>query len=200
MENEFTEFEYLVDAIKALPTIGTKNARKIAFFLLKKDEYFIREFIKRIQTAKEVIKTCSECHNWTTKSGLCEICANTNRDTHKLCIVATVDDLWTIESCGAFNGIYHVLGGELSKQKNIDINMLNLDSLKSRIQNKVSEVLIATNFTIDGELTANYLKLYLKDLNTDIFRIAFGLPVNSSIDFADEMTLRLAIENKNKIK
>lgn len=198
--SELLDFEYLVDAIKALPNIGTKSARKIAFFLLKKDQFFIREFIQRIQNARMNIKRCADCNNFAL-STLCELCTSKNRNRDQLCIVATVDDLLTIEKCQAYNGLYHVLDGEISKSRNITPNMLNLDSLSKRIiDNKITEVLIATNFTIEGELTANYLKLFLKDIATNIFRISTGLPINSSIDYADDMTLKLAIENKSKIK
>lgn len=200
MEHEFIEFEYLIDAIKALPGIGTKSARKIAFFLLKKDYSFIKEFINRINNARDQIKTCINCGNWS-KDTVCDICDSNLREKNKLCVVSTVDDLTTIESCQAFNGVYHVLGGELSKLKKIEPEMLNLHSLLKRIKNeKISEILIATNFTIEGELTANYIKLMLKDVKVKIYRIGFGLPINSSIDYADNMTLKLAIENKSKIK
>ncbi|WP_027123812.1 recombination mediator RecR [Mycoplasmoides pirum] len=198
--NEFLEFEHLVDAIKALPSIGTKNARKIAFFLLKKDQYFIREFISRLQIARSTLKRCIECNNWS-KDLKCEICVSPLREKNKLCIVATVDDLLTIEKCQGYNGLYHVLDGELSKQKNIDPDMLNIRNLKEKIyQQNINEILIATNFTIEGELTANYIKLLLKDSPINIYRISLGLPINSSIDYADETTLKMAIQNKQKIK
>ncbi|WP_027119796.1 recombination mediator RecR [[Mycoplasma] testudinis] len=200
MKYEFIEFEYLVDAIRVLPGIGTKSARKIAFFLIKKDHRFIKEFIERLNHARSSILACINCGNWS-KDNICEICNSSNREKDKLCIVATVDDLMTIESCQGFNGVYHVLNGELSKAKNINPEHLNLDTLIPRIKReKIKEVLIATNFTIEGELTANYIKILLKDSDVSIFRIAFGLPVNSQIDYADGMTLKLAIENKNKIK
>ncbi|WP_033159909.1 recombination mediator RecR [Mycoplasmoides alvi] len=198
--SDLLEFEHLVDAIKALPSIGSKNARKIAFFLLKKDEYFIREFVQRIQIARANIKKCLECNN-LSKNKICDICNSPNRDKKQICVVSTVDDLLVIENCQGYNGLYHVLGGELSKSRNITPEMFNFDFLVNRIQkNEIKEILIATNFTIDGELTANYLKLLLKNLPINIFRISMGLPINSSIDYADEHTLKIAIENKNKIK
>lgn len=200
MEYEFIEFEYLVDAIKALPGIGTKSARKIAFFLIKKDAHFIKEFIQRISHARSVILTCTICGNWS-KDTICDICASDLRETDKLCIIATVDDLMTIEACQAYHGLYHVLNGELSRSKNIEPEHLNLSTLIPRIhRQKIKEILIATNLTIEGELTANYIKILLKDVDVSIYRIALGMPVNSMIDYADGMTLKLAIENKNKIK
>lgn len=199
MEQDFIEFDYLIDAIKALPGIGTKSAKKIAHFLLRKEWQFVDEFIKRINKARETIRECQVCGNWA-RSERCAICNSPNREKEKLCVVATVDDLLTIEACAGFNGTYHVLGGELSKAKNIPPEHLNLKNLPERIVNEdIKEVLIATNMTIEGELTANYIKLQLRDLGVQMYRIAFGLPVNSQIDYADDMTLKLAIQNKNRI-
>lgn len=199
MGSEFIEFEYLVDAVKALPGVGTKGAKKIAHFLLRKDWRFIDEFIKRLNTAREEIRECKVCGNWA-RDERCAICDSPNREKGKLCIVATVDDLMSIEACAGFNGKYHVLGGELSKAKNVAPEHLNLKKIPERVvRERINEVLIATNLTPEGESTANYIKLQLRDFDIGLYRIAFGLPVNSQIDYADDMTLKFAIQNKSKI-
>ncbi len=197
---EFIEFEHLVDAISAFPAVGSKGARRIAFFLLKKDQFFIRELVSRLQNARAAIKRCERCNGWSKKE-LCDICASPLRDRSKICVVATIDDMLTIERCQGYNGLYHVLDGELSRKKNVDPETLNLGGLVERANDpKVSEVLIATNFTADGELTANYVALLLKDSRASVCRISLGLPINSSIDYADETTLKSAIENRRRIK
>ena len=195
------EFEHLVDALKSLPGVGTKNAKKWAYYLLNQDDKYVKDFTDRITNAKQKIITCSECGN-ISNTKICSICSNPLRDKNQICVVATVEDLDRIEESGNYNGLYHVTHGELSVRKNILVRHTNLDTLLPRIQKdpRINEIIIATNFTHDGEMTAAYVVNLLSDLNVKIYRIGFGLPLNSSVDYADNETLKHALNNKRILK
>lgn len=195
------EFEFLVDAIKSLPSIGSKAAERIAYHLIHQDKQYIDEFIKRITNARDSIRFCKQCGNFAFDD-LCNICSNPERDNAKLCIVNTIDELNKIESTGCFNGIYFVLNDEINvkAKKKIDSEiikrLMNYCAIKD-----FKEVIIATNLTINGEATNIYLNKLIKDIlpNATTFKLAIGLPVNSALDYADENTLKYAIMNKTKI-
>lgn len=195
------EFELLIDAIKSLPSIGTKAAERIAYFLVHQDLQYINEFTSRINTAKLNIKFCKQCGNFSFDD-LCPICSNPNRDNQKLCIVNSIDELNKIEQTGSFDGIYFVLNDEinLKTKKNIDSQIVKrlIDYCAKK---QFNEALIATNFTINGEATNIYLNKLLKDIlpHVETYKLAIGLPVNSALDYADESTLKYAIKNKTKI-
>lgn len=194
------QFEYLVDALKSLPSIGTKVAERIAYFLINQDENYINEFIKRIQKAKSEIRYCKQCNNFSSEE-LCSICSNSSRDKKKLCIVSNIEDLNKIEQTNAFTGLYFVLNDEINVKTNKKIessiikkflNLLNEESF--------NEIILATNFTVNGEATALFMKKIINEVSskTQVFRLAVGLPVNSALDYADEFTLKNAIKNKTK--
>lgn len=195
------EFEMLVDALRSLPGVGVKNAKRWAFFLLKQDERYINDFTKRIINAKERIKRCVSCANLSTNQ-YCEICLNEYRDRSKLMIVSTVEELEKIEESNIYQGLYHVTEGEISLRKSVMVEHTNLKTLKQRVvDNNFSEVIIATSFTHDGLATSEYVHHLLKDLeNVRIYRIAFGIPSNSSINYADDETIKYAINNKSMMK
>lgn len=195
------EFEYLVDALKSLPGVGTKNAKKWAYYLLNQDERYINDFVSRIKNAKQNIQYCIECGN-IANSNKCAICSNPLRDENQICVVATVEDLDRIEESGNYNGLYHVTHGELSIRKNVLVKHTNIDTLLSRLKKhpEVNEIIIATNFTHDGEMTASYIVNLLENINVRIYRIGFGLPLNSAVDYADNETLKYALSNKRIIK
>lgn len=195
------EFEFLVDAIRSLPLVGTKAAEKIAYHLIHQDQQYIDEFIKRISNAKNSIKFCKQCGNFALED-LCTICSNPERDNTKLCIVNTIDELNKIESTGSFNGIYFVLNDEINVKAKKKIDPEIIKKLMNYCANKdFKEIIIATNLTINGEATNIYLNKLLKDiLPTCItYKLAIGLPVNSALDYADENTLKYAIKNKTRI-
>lgn len=195
------EFEMLVDALRSLPGVGAKNAKKWAFFLLKQDERYINDFSKRILNAKAKIKRCISCANLSTNDE-CDICLNEYRDRSKLMIVTTVEELERIEAANIYQGLYHITEGEISLRKSVMIEHTNLKTLKQRVvDNGFSEVIIATSFTHDGLATAEYILHLLKDLEAvRVYRIGFGIPSNSSIDYADDETLKQAINNKLMMK
>ncbi|XQP55800.1 MAG: recombination mediator RecR [Mycoplasmoidaceae bacterium] len=195
------EFEYLVDAIKSLPSVGTKAAERIAYHLIHQDQHYIDEFIKRITNAKSSIKFCKQCGNFALDD-LCTICSNPERDNSKLCIVNTIDELNKIESTGCFNGIYFVLNDEINVKAKKKIDPEIIKNLMNYCANKdFKEIIIATNLTINGEATNIYLNKLLKDIlpACTTYKLAIGLPVNSALDYADENTLKYALKNKTKI-
>ena len=195
------EFEMLVDALKSLPGVGTKNAKKWAFFLLQQDQKYIDDFIKRIKDAKTNIIKCKYCSNFGNRDE-CDICSNDYRDFTKLMIVTTNEDLERIESANIYNGLYHITNGEVSLRKNVVIEHTNIKIIKERVLNgSFKEIIIATSYTHDGEVTADYIVKMLEDIkDIQIYRIGFGIPLNSSIDYADDETLKQSIANKRKIR
>lgn len=196
------EFEFLVDALKSLPSISTKNADRIAHFILNSDNKFYNDFIERIINARNKIKFCIYCNNLTSDSFTCEICKNDERHNRKLCIVTSVDDLYKIESSNSFFGTYFVLKRELDYKNKKSIDELDLELLEKTINTfNINEILIATNMTTNGELTCSYIKKYLdeKKYNLEFYRLAMGIPFNSSIDYIDWESLKYSIKNKIKI-
>ena len=195
------EFEYLIDAINNLPSIGTKAAEKIAYFLINQDEKYLCEFIHRIKQAKLKIRYCEQCNNFSYEK-LCSICSNKERDNKKLLIVNNINELNKIEATGVFTGIYFVLNDEINVKTKKSINGEIIKKLVSLCKKKLfNEITIATNFTINGEATNIFIKKLLIQIlpNAIFYKLAIGLPINSALDYADEITLKTAIKNKIKV-
>lgn len=194
------EFDYLVDALKSLPGVGYKNATKWAYFLLEQDSNYIDLFINRLKNAHNKIKNCHQCNNLTTKD-LCDICTSSNRDTTQVCVVNSIEDLQRIEDSNNYHGLYFVLKEEVNP-KQPDANLKCLVSLYNYISNCpcVNEVIIATNFTISGQLMAKKIVDLLTPCAIKIYRIGFGLPLNGAIDYADDETIKYALMNKSYLK
>ncbi|MDR3330276.1 MAG: recombination mediator RecR [Mycoplasmataceae bacterium] len=192
-------FEYLVDALKSLPGVGKKHAERIAYFLMLKDDKYIQEFIERLRDSHEKIHFCRQCNNFADGE-LCDICSNSSRDQDKLCVVSSIEDLKKIEETGSYSGLYYVLQGEIDvkTKQNLDPKIIRkfIDLLKSH---DFKEVILATNWTINGEGTAIFIKKIINELSkANIYRLALGLPINSALDYADNATLKSAIQNKTK--
>ncbi len=194
-----TEFDYLIDALKSLPGVGKKQAERIAHFLIKKDDQYIREFVDRITHAKQKIKICSICNNYCMGE-ICDICSNPDRDETKLCIVSSQEDLQKVESTNSYSGRYYILNGELDVKNKTVLNQLVVQKMMEILKkDKVKEVIIATNWTVNGEATAAFIKKIINTVcDADVYRIALGLPINSALDYADNLTLKYAIKNKTK--
>lgn len=194
------EFDYLVDALKSLPGVGYKNATKWAYFLLEQDSSYVDLFINRLKNAHNKIKNCNQCNNLTTKD-LCDICTSSNRDTTQVCVVNSIEDLQRIEDSNNYHGLYFVLKEEVNP-KQPDANLKCLVSLYNYISNchGVKEVIIATNFTISGQLMAKKIVDLLTPCAIKIYRIGFGLPLNGAIDYADDETIKYALMNKSYLK
>ncbi len=194
-----SNFDYLIDALKSLPGVGKKQAERIAHFLIKKDEQYANEFISRIVSAKKNIKTCKICNNYCSGE-LCEICSNESRDSSTICIVSSPEDLQKIENTNSYTGKYYVLNGEIDVKNKVFLNQHIVQKLMELIkEGKVKEVIIATNWTVNGEATAAFIKKIINSIsNIQVYRIALGLPINSALDYADNLTLKYSIKNKTK--
>lgn len=189
----------LVAALSSLPGIGKKSATRMAFYLLKRPAEESAELADRIVKAREALRPCINCGNLAEEQ-LCNICSDQSRDRSLICVVEESSDLQAIESTGEYKGLYHVLGGALSPLDGIGPEELNLDSLKQRVATGVTEVILATNPSTEGEATASYIMSLLKDTGIKISRIARGLPAGGSLEFADKTTLSRAMENRTAMK
>lgn len=192
-------FEQLIDALKSLPGVGNKQAERIAYFLLQKDEYYINQLISSINNAHKNIRFCKQCNNFATNE-LCDICSNKSRNQQQLCVVSTIEDLIKIENTNTYNGLYYVLDGEIDVKTKTNINQEIIKKLMNLIKiHDFNEIILATNWTINGEATAVFVKKIINQLsNVNIYRIALGLPINSALDYADNITLGHALRNKIK--
>lgn len=190
----------LIDEFSKMPGIGPKTAQRLAFYILKNSSERVASLAKVILEAKEKVKHCSICGNITDQE-VCEICQNINRDKSIICVVEKVRDLIAIENTGEFKGLYHVLEGAISPLDGIEPENLKIDSLLKRLKTeKIKEIILATNPNIEGEVTASYLNRLIEPLNIKITRIAYGVPIGGSLEFADEVTLTQALMGRQKIK
>lgn len=196
------EFDYLVDAFSSLPSISKKNAERISYYFLNADQTFYSNFLNRLIEAKTKIKFCINCNNLTSDSLTCEICSQPERHDKTLCIVTTIEDLYKIEGSQSFSGLYYVLQHEVDMKKPDTAKLINMDKLEKMINDfMINKVIFATNMTINGELTATYIRNYLKEkkYSIEFFRPAIGIPANASIDYMDWESLKYSFKNKTKI-
>jgi len=192
----------LVSFFKKFPGIGNKSARRMAFFLLKQDESFLRAMGSVIAELKDNLVRCGACGNMSD-SDPCPICSDALRDRSTLCVVESVEDLASFEQAGVYNGLYHVLDGRVSPLDDQDLNEECVAFLLKHIADAgAEEVIIATNPRMEGDLTYFTIREILRerangDMETPkISRLAFGLPVGGSIEFADRVTLHTALESR----
>ncbi len=194
------ELAYLIDLFHSLPGVGLKNAKKFAYFVLRQDKQYVQQFIDRLNNACNKLKLCQECGNLTNDT-LCEICKSPNRDKTKILVVSSFEDLERFEESNCYHGLYHISFGEISNRKHIDIDQLNLNSLVTRVLNhpEINQVIIGLPKTYDGIVTGDYIRQMLSTTGIDVFTIATGIPINAAIDYADDETLKQAINNKKLI-
>ena len=189
----------LINTFTKFPTVGPKTAARFVFYLMKRKKAEIDELIKAIQNLIDKVKTCAFCFNaFEGESELCEICRNLARDRSLLCIIEKEADLVTLEKTKTYKGRYFILGGTVSTLKKEDIEKLRIKELIERVKEhpEIEEIIIATNPTTEGETTALYLKRALKNLNKKITRLGRGLPVGGELEYADEETLKSALEGR----
>lgn len=190
----------LIDYFQRFPGIGPKSAQRIAFHLLKMPLNEVQKFANAMITAKETIHYCDICFNMSA-SNPCEICSANNRDNSIICVVAETKDLIAIENTNEYKGKYHVLQGLISPIDGIGAEDIRIKELLHRIaKEEIKEIIIALNPSVEGEATSLYLTKLIKPFNIKITRIAFGLPIGSDIEYADEITLAKAIECRRAIE
>lgn len=191
--------ERLVAQLTRLPGIGRKTAQRLAFFILHMPEEEARELAKAIVEVKEKARFCSRCFN-ITEQDLCDFCRDPSRDRSRLCVVEEPSTILAIERTRSFRGLYHVLLGALSPLDGVTPDRLKINELVERVRSDhVAEVILATNPNTKGEVTARYITELLKPLQTKVSRIAYGLPIGSDIEFADEVTLAKALEGRREM-
>lgn len=189
----------LIEFFQKFPGIGPKSAQRMAFYLLKMPLNDVKRFSQVIVEAKENIHYCNICFNMSA-SNPCEICSDTRRDRSVICVVAETKDLIAIEKTREYKGLYHVLQGTLSPLDGIGVEDLRIKELLTRAADEnVQEIILALSPSVEGEATSLYLTKLLKPFNLKISRIAFGIPVGSDLEFADEITLAKAIEGRRLI-
>jgi recombination protein RecR len=199
-------FEYaqplnrLIEELKKIPSIGAKTAQRIAFHLLSIPQDEAESLADSIREVKKNLFYCSICNN-ITHIDPCLYCTDPDRTEGLLCVVEEPYHISTIEKTGAFHGRYHVLLGTLAPLKGIGPEDLKIEKLTGRIEDgRIKEIIIATNPTADGEATAHFLVKILKDYPVKLTRLAMGLPVGSDIDFADQITVKKALEGRTELK
>jgi recombination protein RecR len=188
----------LIAEFTKMPGIGPKSAQRLAFYVLQASDSEIKGLIDALQETKKKVGYCSNCFNISVEDP-CEICGDENRDRTKICVVALSQDLIAIEKTREYNGHYHVLGGVISPLDGIGPENLRIKELLKRITKDVKEVILALNPTVEGEATVIYLTKLLKPLGVMITRIAYGLPVGSDMDYADEVTLTKSFEGRREV-
>lgn len=191
-------FEELVECLKMLPGIGTKGAERLAYHILEMDTQQVQRFSQALINFKKQIHYCKKCGH-ICEDDLCDVCKDTSRDQSIICIVESPKDVFAMEKLKEYHGLYHVLHGTISIMDGKTIDDLNIQSLFDRLNENIKEVIIATNPTREGETTALFLAKLLAKKNILTSRIANGLPMGSSLDYADELTLLKSLEGRKKI-
>ena len=192
--------EALVEQFARLPGIGRKTAQRLAFFVLSLPEEEVEAFAQSVRNAKHTIALCPVCQNLTEGDGLCPICASDKRDGSVICVVADPKDVIAMERAREYHGVYHVLHGVISPLSHVGPDDLRIRELISRVsQGGVREVIMATNPDTEGEATAMYLSRLLRPMDVKVTRLAYGIPVGSQLEYADEVTLLRALEGRQEI-
>lgn len=191
--------ENLINELTRLPGIGRKTAQRLAFFILTMPDHEAKSIAQSITEVKDKARFCRECFN-ITESEVCEICRDEGRDRKKICVVEEPSNILVIERSKFYRGLYHVLLGAISPIDGITPEKLKINELIQRVRShNVEEVIIATNPNTRGEITAQYIREHLDSQPVKVSRIAYGLPMGSDIEFADEVTLSKALEGRRQM-
>lgn len=180
-----------------LPGVGIKTAQRLAYYMLNLPAEEVDEFASALVKARRGVQLCKCCQNFTDRD-LCELCDDDNRDKDVICVVESPKDVSAFERSGGYDGSYHVLHGLLSPMDGITAENLKIKELMSRLAT-AKEVIMATNPTVEGEATAVYIGRLIKPMGIKVSRLAYGLPAGSALEFADDVTLQKALENRNEI-
>ena len=193
----------LVDQLEKLPGIGPRSAQRLAFYLLHNPQTELDRYAVAFADLKRNTKICSVCKN-IGETDPCEVCSNSGRDTTKICVVEEPMDVLAIERSGGYDGLYHVLHGVIQPLHNIGPDQLYIRDLITRLKSgNISEIILATNPTMEGEATAMYIVRLIEDENLKegltITRIGRGLPIGGDLEYADEVTLSRALEGRRQV-
>lgn len=194
-----SSLETLIQSLRCLPGVGPKSAQRMAYHLLQRDQQGASRLADAMKSAVERIRHCGMCNTFT-EADICEICASTKRDRSLLCVVESPGDLLMMEQTQTYRGLYFVLMGRLSPLDGIGPREIHLDRLERRVADGVvKEVILATNFTVEGEATAHYIGEMVGDLGLTVTRIARGLPVGGELEHVDSGTLAQALIERRAV-
>ena len=188
----------LIDELKKLPGVGAKSAQRLAFHILRSSEEDAEALAGAVRDVKANLRLCSLCNNITDVEP-CAFCSSDQRDHRIICVVEEPQNVSAIEKTREFRGMYHVLMGAISPLQGVGPDDLKIKELLARVNNGVSEVILATNPNVEGEATAIYLARLLKPLGVKVTRIAMGVPVGSDLEYADEVTMHKALEGRREV-
>jgi len=190
----------LINELMKLPTIGPKTARRLAYYIIKTPKEDVEKFIRSLVDVKEKIRRCKICFNFTEKE-ICDICNDENRDKSQICVVASAKDIPPVEKIRTFRGKYHVLGGLISPLDGVGPDHLTIKNLLKRAKEEsIKEIIIATDSDTSGEITAMYIAKMFTPFQIKVTRLAYGLPMGASLEYADEITLSRALEGRRELK
>ena len=199
MSNFPASLETLIDKFASLPGIGKKSAQRLAFHILSLSDADASSFANAVLDAKAHVHCCSVCQN-LTENDICPICSSETRDRSIICVVSDPKDVLSIEHGREYNGTYHVLHGVLSPMSHVGPDDIKIKELLIRLTDEqVKEVIMATNPDTEGEATAMYLSRLIKPFNIRVSRLAYGIPVGSNLEYADDATLNRAIEGRTEM-
>jgi len=191
--------EELVGLLTRLPGIGKKSAQRVVWHLIRTDAAFVDALAESIRGLRESILFCSVCGSWAEEDP-CPVCSSTLRDRQTICVVEQPQDVMTIEASHEYRGLYHVLGGVISPLDGVGPEDIRLDSLIARVRESgVTEVVIATNPTVEGDTTALYVKRVLEPFGVQLTRLATGIPVGGDLEYADRLTLARSFRGRVKL-
>lgn len=195
--------EKLIENFEKLPSIGHKTAQRLAFYMLDLSNEEVEDFTNSIINAKKNLHFCSKCFN-ISDTDPCNICSNPKRDNSTICVVEDVRDVIAMERTHEYQGVYHVLHGSISPMNGIGPDDIKIKELLTRVmsdgkENKVKEVILATNPRVEGEATSMYISKLLKPLGIKTTRIARGIPVGGDLEYTDEITLTKALEGRSEL-
>ncbi len=199
MAYDVAALEKLIEQFQKMPSIGRKTAQRMAFHVLDLTDDEAKEFASAIIDAHTKIHRCALCHN-LTENELCPICESANRDKGTVCVVEEPKDVLAMERTRDFSGVYHVLHGVISPMNGIGPEQLTIKSLVERAaKGDITELIMATNPTIEGDTTAMYISKLIKPFGVKVTRLAYGIPVGADIEYADDVTLMRALAGRSEL-
>lgn len=197
MHNDIPSLAQLLKALQQVPYLASKNIYRVGSYFLHMDQQKIEHFCAVLLEAKRNIVQCEQCFSWCERDQLCSLCSSIKRDQALICVVETWQELLAIEKTSGYNGVFHVLGGVISPLEGVGPSELTIDQLVQRVKNnEVREVILAMNQTPEGEATAAYIASKLKGLSVTISCLARGIPVGSSLEFMDRLTVYKALSER----
>ena len=188
----------LIDELAALPGIGAKSAQRLAFHMINMPREKVERLAKTMVDARENVRYCNECYTLTDQE-LCPVCSSSKRDHSIIMVVENTRDLAAYEKTGKYTGVYHVLHGAISPMLGIGPNDIRLKELMTRLEGEVTEVIVATNSSLEGETTAMYIGKLIKPTGIRVTRIASGVPLGGDLEYIDEVTLLRALEGRTEL-